>query len=295
MTKVLVAGIAVTDMVYQLESIPSQPLKYKADKMEVVGGGCAANAAVTIAKLGGEPILVSRVGDDLMGKKTLGDLQAEGVNCKYSNISKDGVTPISSVYVDQDGERQIVNFPGQGLSVDPGDLEEVSAQTSAVLVDTRWAEAAHIALNLARKNSLPGIVDGEAPFPDGLLELASHVIFSWQGLKHFTGLTEIRDALTKADQELPGWVAVTDGSKGCYYFEASEFIHVPAFNIKVVDTLAAGDVWHGAFAILLGEGGSEADAVRFANAVAALKCTGFGGRNAIPNRLTTNSFLQRQK
>ena len=63
----------------------------------------------------------------------------------------------------------------------------------------------------------------------------------------------------------------------------------------MVDTLAAGDVWHGAFALSLGEGESEVNAVRFANAVAALKCTGFGGRSAIPNRLETNTFLQKQK
>ena len=137
--------------------------------------------------------------------------------------------------------------------------------------------------------------DAEAPFPDGILEDASHVIFSWQGLKIFTGLTEIKEALIKANQDLSGWVAVTDGAKGCYYFHASKFVQVDAFKVEVVDTLAAGDVWHGAFALSLGEGESEVEAVRFANAVAALKCTGFGGRNAIPNRLKTNFFLQKQK
>ena len=295
MTTVLVAGIAVYDIVYQLANIPNKPLKYKAEKMQVVSGGCAANAAVTIAKLDGNPILVTRVGQDIMGEKMLIDLRSEGVDCSHSRISEDGITPLSSVCVDQNGERQIVNFPGHGLAHIPGYLTDAVAQSSIVLVDTRWADAAQISLKLAKEHGISGVIDAEPPFPGGILELASHVVFSWPGLKKFTGLTEIKAALIQADQDLPGWVAVTDGRRGCYYINPAGLVHENAFKVKVVDTLAAGDVWHGAFALSLGEGESEVNAVRFANAVAALKCTGFGGRSAIPNRLETNTFLQKQK
>ena len=65
-----------------------------------------------------------------------------------------------------------------------------------------------------------------------------------------------------------------------------------AFAVPVVDTLGAGDTWHGAFAVRLAEGADEAEAVRFASAAAALKCTRFGGRDGAPGRQDVEAFLR---
>lgn len=69
--------------------------------------------------------------------------------------------------------------------------------------------------------------------------------------------------------------------------------NIPACKVEVVDTLAAGDVWHGAFALRLAEGAGEVDAINFANAAAALKCTRFGGGDGCPDRDATEAFLRR--
>jgi sulfofructose kinase len=76
------------------------------------------------------------------------------------------------------------------------------------------------------------------------------------------------------------------------YLDRGEERTVPAFAVDPVDTLGAGDVWHGAFTLALGEGEDEHDAIRFANAVAAIKCTRFGGRAGIPDRATVENFLK---
>ena len=88
------------------------------------------------------------------------------------------------------------------------------------------------------------------------------------------------------------WLAVTAGEKGVYFLENGEVVHEPAFPLRAVDTLGAGDVWHGAFALALAEGMRERAAVRFASAVAAIKCTRFGGRSGIPSRAEVEAFLK---
>jgi sulfofructose kinase len=85
---------------------------------------------------------------------------------------------------------------------------------------------------------------------------------------------------------------VTDGARGVWHWNGREAVHTPAFAVTVVDTLAAGDVWHGAFALALAEGMPEQPAIRFANAAAALKCTRFGGRSGTPTRAELDLFLK---
>jgi sulfofructose kinase len=90
---------------------------------------------------------------------------------------------------------------------------------------------------------------------------------------------------------LPGWICVTDGDKGAFWLEGKRLHRAPACRVEAVDTLAAGDVWHGAFALRLAEGAHEADAIRFAHAAAAIKCTRFGGRNGSPRRDEVTKFM----
>ena len=87
------------------------------------------------------------------------------------------------------------------------------------------------------------------------------------------------------------FVCVTDGANGVHFRSGKESGHSASFRVPVVDTLGAGDVWHGAFALALAEGRREVEAIRFASATAALKCTRFGGRAAIPSRAQVESFL----
>ena len=88
------------------------------------------------------------------------------------------------------------------------------------------------------------------------------------------------------------WAAVTDGGNGVWYTGVDGVAHIPAFPIKPVDTLGAGDIWHGAFALAIAEGQEAVDGIRFANATAALKCMKPGGREGCPDRAAVLSFLK---
>lgn len=285
-TEVLIAGVAVADFVFRVPAIPAEAEKYRADSMEIVVGGPAANAAKAIARLGGRAILSTRLGDDEVADAIRNDLETEGVDCR---IRRGGRSPLSAVTVDAAGERQIVNFRGEGLAEEPVPPDGLTP--AAVLVDVGWTTAALTGLALARARGVPGVVDAEAPATEAVLRAASHVAFARGGLAAFTGVGDKEEALLAASRRLDGWVCVTDGAAGVSYVDEGRVETVPAFPVRAVDTLGAGDIWHGAFTLRLAEGAGEPDAARFANAAAALKCTGFGGGRASPTRAAVERFL----
>ena len=290
MARVLVAGMAVADFIFQVDRMPARAEKYRARDARVAGGGCAANAAVAVVRQGGEALLAARLGGDQVGDLILAGLAAEGVDTSLVRRAPGGMSSFSSIYVDAAGERQIVNFRGAGLVLDTHWFAGIGT-IDAVLTDTRRVEAAVAGLTLARARGVPGIVDGEEPIDPEILLQASHVAFSKQGVQSLLPGYGPERALTVLTREHDIWAAVTDGENGVWYSAGDGVAHVPAFPVPAVDTLGAGDIWHGAFALALAEGQSEAEAIRFANATAALKCMHPGGRLGCPDRAAVTQFL----
>lgn len=291
---ILVAGVAVVDFVFKVEEMPRLAQKYRARDAGIIGGGCAANAAVAISRLGGRAILSGRIGEDIIGDMILQDLKAERVDTTLVRRFEGHRSSFSSVYIDGAGERQIVSFRDTTMSF-AGDWLEASfpAKINAALADTRWPEGAAAAMAGARRLGVPGIIDAEPPTHEAgaALQLASHIAFSRQGLAEFSGAGGVEDGLRICAGKLQGFVCVTDGAKGVWHFENGKAVHTSAFAVEAVDTLGAGDVWHGAFTLRLAEGANEAAAIVFANAVSALKCTRFGGRKGTPGRAEVEEFL----
>ena len=114
MSTVLAAGAAVVDFVFQLDEAPSRSEKHRARDAAIVGGGCAANAAVAVARLGGKAILAARMGDDVIGDMIVGDLEAENVDCSLVKRIEGRRSSYSSVIIDPEG---LVRF--NGFSIQP--------------------------------------------------------------------------------------------------------------------------------------------------------------------------------
>lgn len=299
MPRLLIAGSAVADFVFRLPELPARAEKYRAEEARIVGGGCAANAAVAVARLGGQALLAAPLGDDAVGRMILEELAAEGVDCAPTLPRPGARSSFSAICIDAAGERQIVNFRDPALLAGDGGLaDRLPASFDAALADTRWPAAAALVLAAARARGLPGVLDAEAPVAvaEAALRAASHVAFSAQGLRDLTGAADLARGLRAAAAAgLSGFLCVTDGAAGVLSLEGEGIRHHPAFDVPVLDTLGAGDVWHGAFALALAEGRDEAAAIRFASAVAALKCTRPGGRSGTPTRAETEAFLKERQ
>ncbi len=287
-------GIAVLDYVYGVGTIPTTPEKHRANALTVVGGGLAANAAVAVARLGGRSYLATRLGHDPTADAIINGLAAEQVDCRFARKFEGRISPVSAIMVDGAGERMVLSYSDPDMPVDPGWLPvRLPDDVAAVLGDTRWLEGAIALFAKARCLGLPAVLDADrAPEMREVSMAASHIAFSKQAICEVTGCLDVRDGVATLGREQPCWIAATDGANGVYHWDGSRVVHTPSFHVNVVDTLAAGDVWHGAFALALAEGQGEVAAIRFANATAALKCTTFGGRAGTPARGEVETFLK---
>ena len=241
--------------------------------------------------MSGQALLMARTGQDLLAQTLLDELRAEGVETGLIRQTAGAATAFSSIYIDSDGERQIVNFRGAGLDEATDWIADLPIM-QAVLTDNRWPAGAQRLIEEANRRNIPSVVDVEAPVDLEPIREASHLAFSRQGLIDCAGVAELDAALEWVASQVPGWVGVTDGEQGMVMWSADGPLTVPAPKITAVDTLGAGDVWHGAFALRLAEGGTEVAAARFANAAAALKCTRSGARAGMPDRARTDKLVQ---
>lgn len=292
---VLCVGIATLDHVYALAEMPRRATKYRATDFRAVGGGIAATAAVAVARLGGRAQLVTRLGDDSIGDAILGELAAYGVDCALSNRFAGRSSSISAVLIDAAGERLIVNYLDPALPLEAAWTPDIPPHTRVVLADTRWPRGAAAMLGKAKRAGALAILDGDAPGCDlEMLRAASLVAFSAECLADVAPAADVGASLARAEEICGASVLVTDGGRGAWWREAGALRHMPAFQVEAVDTLGAGDVFHGALALALGEGRSMDEAVRFASAAAAIKVSRFGGRAGAPTRAETDAFLARR-
>lgn len=294
MAAVLTVGITVLDTVFAVDQLPQGDSKHHARTRSEVIGGIAANAAIAIARLGGRAILASRIGNDLAAERIASDLATAGVDTTHVDWLNGVSTSMSAIIVAADGERLLVNHSDKALFRGSPDFANVTAD--AIMTDTRWPGGAGSALELASRCGVPAIVDFDRmPAEETaamLLSGATHIAFSAQGLQGLTGSDDIGQGLQAAQRQSNAWLCATAGARGTYWLDQSELRHLPAFPVDAVDTLAAGDAFHGALALALAEGQNTEDATRFASAVAAIKCTRFGGGRGMPDRAEVERFLQ---
>jgi sulfofructose kinase len=299
--EVVCAGIAVLDAVFRVAQFPVPEAKTQASEFMIISGGCAANAAVAIARLGGRAGFAGPLGGpagaEAIGDRIMAALAAEGVDCAWCPRVPGVASSMSAICIDPRGERAIVNYRDDRLAAArPNDPSAIVATADAVLADNRFPEFVLPVCAAARARGIPVVLDADKPTraTDVLLGVASHVVFSAEGLRATAGTHDLGAGLERMATASRSFLAATDGANGMFWLAPGlprKSRWMPAFPIQPMDTLAAGDVFHGAFALALAEGRAETDAIRFAAAAAAIKCTRFGGITGAPGRAEVEAFL----
>jgi sulfofructose kinase len=293
--RVVCLGLSALDQIWRVDRLFSgESEKIRSLDYSTAGGGMAANAAVTAARLGGSISFWGRGGDDAAGHEMRSSLSGEGVDVSHFRLFPGGRSSVSGVIVDASGERQIVNFRGRfPEAADWLPLEEL-AGTSAVLADPRWIEGAVALFGKARSLGVATVLDAdvaEASVFERLLPLADHAIFSEPALVGFAGSAG-DEALSDLARFKCRVVAVTRGRQGVSWMEGGRLNTCAAFPVDAVDTTGAGDVFHGAYTFAIGGGLGVAGAMSFASAAAALKCTRQSGRAGIPSLDECLAFMR---
>jgi len=292
----LFAGAATWDALALVEHYPGPDERVVASKITYAGGGPAATAAVAAARLGHRAAFCGVVGSDEEGERIITALQDEGVDTS-------GVTVLSTmrsgasvvVVASASATRAISNRP-----LRPADAFD-SAVGRELLASAAWVHVDHLGwAPLMATRSAPAARSGRplvsydgghslAGFSCADLDLYAPTVAA---LRARYGDQPPTALLREARREGAGLVVASQGADGCHLLDLDgHYQHVPGFEVDVVSTLGAGDVFHGGLLAGLAAGYPPAEAARRANAAAALSCRALDGRSAIPTAAQLNAYL----
>jgi sulfofructose kinase len=287
--EVICIGHASYDLVFQVDHHPEPDEKCVASNLIACGGGPAANAAVTVARLGGKAAFVGYLGRDLYGEAHLAELIREGLETKFI-CRGESPTPLSVVLVKPDGKRSLVNY--RVTSPLAADAVEVDVLAKVALFDGHEPELSLRLLPYFHSCGTATVLDAGS-LHAGTQELmfkVDYLIASRKFAAQWLGRDDPPEALS-ALAEKSRACAITLGEEGVIWQRDGERGALAAFPVQAVDTTGAGDIFHGAFALAIAWGFSWLEALRFASAAAALGCTKLGARPGIPYRAEVEAFL----
>jgi sugar/nucleoside kinase (ribokinase family) len=296
---ILCAGIAVQDLVFRVAEFPPPGGKCMTHEFTTVLGGCAVNAAVAVARLGGRARYAGPLGDagDSVSNQLMDGMAREGIDTGGVVRVAGATAPVSGIMVDAAGERMIVTHRDRRIeTARVADPDRLVADAALLLADNRFPDLVRPICEAARRRAIPVVLDADRPTAedDPLFAIPTHIIFSSECLCGTTGLDDLGAALQRMAPRSAAFLAVSDGPGAVRYIADGAVRTMPVFKVDAVDTLAAGDVFHAGIALALAEGRDAVAAMRFGAAAAALKCTRFGGSMGAPSRAEVETFLARR-
>lgn len=273
--KAVFVGLATVDAEYFIDDLPQRNEKITASSQQIVAGGPATNAAITFAFLGGPASLISAVGLHPLGDVIRHDLQRFGIPLCDIASQREEAPPLSSIFVLRNGgDRSVVSANAGAFStlqhrLDPQWLQD----TSIVLVDGHYMPLCLAAAASARSRGIRVVLDAGSWKP-GTADLLSSVDVAICSV-------DFRPPECQSDADVFSYlrgqgvssVAITRGERPVSYVENGLPGEIPIPRIDAVDTLGAGDVFHGAFCYLACQPGQRfLECLEFATRVASFSC-----------------------
>lgn len=286
---VLCIGHASYDMIFAIDHHPDPDEKMFADRLFSCGGGPAANAAATVAKLGCRAAFAGYLGRDVYGDSHLNELRELGIDSRWL-VRGDSPTPVSAILVKPDGKRALVNFKGSTKALPSHSIDFSGLSAKIVLFD---GHEPHISLDLlatANFRATPTLLDAGS-LHDGtraLMDKVTYLVCSEKFALQVAGDTAL--ALTQLAAIAPVAV-VTLGERGLIWRRGSETGAMEAPMVQAIDTTGAGDAFHGAFAAAISAGLPWSEVLRYASAAGAFCCTLMGARTGLPNLAQLQALL----
>jgi ribokinase len=298
--RIVIVGSFNMDLTAYMERLPRPGETVHGRKFVTGPGGKGSNQAVAAARLGAEVTFVGRVGTDVFAEAAIATWKQEGINTDYVVRDPELATGVAPIWVDNRGENSIVVVLGANLNVKHEDIDNaagVIAKADVVVAQLEINyDAVGYALQVAKAHGIRTILN---PAPAGQLAretiaLADYLTPNETELETLSGISgnEVEPAaraLLSSDQQT---VVVTLGENGAQWVRRDSSARIPAFKVNVVDTTGAGDAFNGGFAVALGEGNGLQDAIRFANATAALSTTRPGTAPSMPRRDEVENLLK---
>jgi sulfofructose kinase len=290
MVKVLCIGHAAYDLFLYMDSFVKENQKYVVNDFIESGGGPAANAAFVLGFWGVETTFAGLVGDDFYGQTNIDDFKRVGINIESLEIREGYNTPLSIILVNKkNGSRTIINRSQAYAQMNVSKLKLAALKPDVLLFDGHEKAASLLALktfpraiSILDAGSLrktTEILLGKVDYP----VCSASFALSYSVLPHLNTKKNQQSCLNKIYEHNKKQAIVTLGKKGLIYWEAGRVVHLPAWPVKAVDTTAAGDIFHGAFAYGILNKMPLVEALRFSSITAALAVNKKGGKTSIPS------------
>jgi sulfofructose kinase len=290
---VLCIGHASYDLVFSVNHHPAEDEKISAEDFLGCGGGPAANAAVTVSKLGLKSSFAGYLGLDIYGEKHYQEFLASGVHTDLV-IRGSSPTPLSTVLVKPDGKRALINYKGETRPLPSGAIDFSSVTPKVVLFD---GHEPHLSISLLKRTyseGIPTVLDAGS-IHEGTLALMKEVdylVCSEKFARQFSN--DEKTALARLAEFSPA-VVITLGEKGLIWQRGQEYGVLSAFPLNAIDTTGAGDAFHGAFAAAVSLRMKWQDILRYASAAGSLCCTKIGARSGLPSQEEHRALFERRK
>lgn len=279
----LFVGLATLDVINRVASLPGANEKVTALHQSVAAGGPATNAAVTFAALGGDAVLLTALGTSVIARSITAELESVGVAVVDIAPMLDAVPSVSSVMVtDATGDRAVVGGDAAGMHLSPPPEETLSpliASADVVLIDGHHPSLAAAVARLARLAGTPVVIDAGRwkPVMGELISSTTEVVASADF--RLPGARTADDTARELAESGVPTVVTTAGPQPVRWRAGSESGEVPTPSVRAVDTVGAGDVFHGAYAFALASGVTLVDRIRFASGAASTRCAHAGPRS----------------
>jgi ribokinase len=293
--RIAVVGSANIDLTTFTDRFPKPGETIFGQKFDLGFGGKGANQAVAARLCGAEVFMVARVGSDLFGPATIENFRRQGIDPTHVKQVEGLSSGVAPIFVEANGQNRILVVKGANDALKPADVDAASEMLKSVdcivLQFEIPVETVYYTISFAKEHGIRCILN---PAPAHAVEM-----FSLQGLDYFvpneteaetiTGcpVKSVDDARECAEQLVAGGirrVIITLGSNGSLIAAPDGFEHVAPFAVKSVDSTGAGDAFIGSFAVFLGEGIAEKEALRRANLYAGLSTTGVGTQKSFYDR-----------
>ncbi len=279
-------GLNSVDFLTVVPEFPTLNSKMKILRFSKQGGGQVATALVALSRWGVKTKYIGKVGDDELGSFSLNSIRHEGVNISSVTIEPHATNQFAVIIVDKvSGERTILWDRDEKLMYREGELQKEEVCSGRLLhLDGHDIKAAIRCAQWAKAEGIPTVIDLDKvePLTSELIGEIDFVITSSRLPTLMTGISDREKALIELQKKTPGFLCTTMGHEGTMALVDGEILHVKGFEIKAADTTGAGDVFHAGFIYGLLQNWEVVKILRFANAVAALKCRDLGGRKGIP-------------
>ena len=295
MKKIIVIGSSNVDMLVRTSHLPAPGETILGGEFFMNQGGKGANQAVAIKRLGGNLIFMAKLGNDVLGRQSVGYFKKEGIDTRYIALDEDSASGVALISVDDHAENSIVVASGANMLLNEQDVDkmleemcegdillmqlEIPLQTVEYAARKAFGKGVKVVLNPAPARSLPK-------------ELFRHLYMVTPNrieAEMLTGIKIANDAdVEKVAEEICAMgvknVIITLGSKGCLIREEGVSYRIDAFKVEPVDTTAAGDTFNGALCVGLSEGMDLKQAAVMASKASSIAVTRMGAQSSIPYR-----------